>query len=238
VSLGKKLFILLMIELCSLLFSPVLAIEDDLGLWTPIYLKAPITEKVKVNFEVNPRIQENVTHINQLLIRPSVGYQLNKHWSIWQGYAWVTNYIPHFVSEQRIWEQVLYEKESKKFSRFSFSNRLRLEERFIQKVHGTPVRIRNMFRFQYALDKDKKWSAILYDEPFINLSTHHGGPQSGVDQNRLFIGLNHKFSSYISAEGGYLMQYLNIHAPRQDRINHNILLSLYFSLPQIIKSKE
>lgn len=223
-----------------LLFSilPTNALENDLGLWAPIYLKVPVTEKLKANFEVNPRIQENVTHINQLLVRPSIGYQINKNWSIWQGYAWVTNYIPSFISEQRIWEQILYEREFEKFPRFSLSNRTRLEERFIQKVHGTPVRARNMLRFQYALDKNKRYSAVLYDEPFIDLSTHHAGPQAGIDQNRLFLGLNHKFNNYISAEGGYLMQYLNIHAPKQDRINHNILLSLYFTTPQILNKKD
>ena len=232
---NKKIFFL--IALILFINLPAMAIENDLGLWAPVYLKIPVTEKVKVNFEVNPRIQENVTHINQLLIRPSIGYQLNEHWSIWQGYAWVTNYIPSFVSEQRIWEQILYERESKRFSRFSFSNRLRLEERFIQNINGVPVRIRNMLRVQYVLDKNKRWSAVLYDEPFINLSSHYGGPQTGIDQNRLFLGLNHKLNQHISAEGGYLMQYLNLHSPNRGRINHNILLSLYFTLPQIIKSK-
>lgn len=207
-------------------------LEDDLGLWSPVYIYIPISEKVKGNFEINPRIQENITHINQLLVRPSLGYQLTKDLSVWQGYAWVTNYIPHFVNENRIWQQIFYEKE---IGRFILSSRSRLEERFIENVHGVPVRFRNMFRVQYSLDKNKDWAFVIYDEPFINIGTHFEGPQSGIDQNRFFTGLNKKINQYTNIEGGYLMQYLNRISPTQDRLNHNVLVNIYVTLPQILK---
>ncbi len=234
-NIWKNLLILLLVVICNLIIFPVLAVENDLGLWTPIYIKLPVTEKIITQLEINPRIQENITHINQLLVRPSVGYQLTKNLSIWQGYAWVTNYIPSFVNENRIWQQILYEKE---IGRFVFSSRSRLEERFIENVHGTPVRFRNMFRAQYALDKNKHWAFVIYDEPFINIGSHFQGPQSGIDQNRFFVGLNKKFTQNTSIEGGYLMQYLNVASPIQDRLNHNILVNLYLTLPQVIKRKE
>lgn len=210
-------------------------LENDLGLWTPVYIKLPVTEKIITQLEINPRIQENVTHINQLLVRPSVGYQLTKNLSIWQGYAWVTNYIPDFVSEQRIWQQILYERE---IGRFILSTRSRLEERFIENIHGVPVRFRNMFRVQYALDKNKNWAFVIYDEPFVNIGTHFQGPQSGIDQNRFFAGLNKKISDNASIEGGYLMQYLNQTSPVQDRLNHNIVVNLYINLPLLTKWKD
>lgn len=212
-----------------------MAVENDLGLWTPVYIKLPVAEKIITQLEINPRIQENITHINQLLVRPSIGYQLTKNLSIWQGYAWVTNYIPNFVNENRIWQQILYERE---IGRFILSSRSRLEERFIENIHGTPVRFRNMFRAQYPLDKNKHWAFVIYDEPFINIGTHFQGPQSGIDQNRFFVGLNKKISQYTNIEGGYLMQYLNRTSPIQGRLNHNVLVNLYVTLPQIIKRKE
>ena len=209
-------------------------LKNDLGLWTPVYIKLPVTEKIITQLEINPRIQENVTHINQLLVRPSVGYQLTKSLSIWQGYAWVTNYIPSFVNENRIWQQILYERE---IGRFILSTRSRLEERFIENVHGVPVRFRNMFRVQYAFDKNNNWAFIIYDEPFINIGNHFRGPQSGIDQNRFFAGLNKKISDNASIEGGYLMQYLNQTSPVQDRLNHNILVNFYINLPSLTGRK-
>ena len=232
-----KLIICIVTILIVLLCQPSFASSDlgnDLGLWTPVYIQLPVTKKIITQLEINPRIQENVTHINQLLVRPSVGYQLTKNLSIWQGYAWVTNYIPRFVNENRIWQQILYERE---IGRFILSTRSRLEERFIENVHGVPVRFRNMFRAQYALDKNKNWAVVMYDEPFINIGTHFQGPQAGIDQNRFFVGLNRKINQYTNIESGYLMQYINQTSPTQDRLNHNVLVNFYLTLPQPINKK-
>jgi hypothetical protein len=228
----KKLFFIFVITTVLTLFpGATYAVENDLGLWTPVYIKLPVTDRFISQLEINPRIQENVSDFNQLLVRSSVGYQLTKDLSVWQGYAWVTNYIPKFVNENRIWQQILYEKE---IGRFILSNRSRLEERFIENIHGVPIRFRNMFRMQYALSRNKYWWFVIYDEPFINIGNHFNGPQSGIDQNRFFIGLNKKMSNNVSIEGGYLMQYLNLNAPSHDRLNHNILVNLYFNLPRLL----
>lgn len=205
-------------------------VENDLGLWTPIYINIPATKKVKTNFEINPRIQENVTDFNQLIIRPSIGYYLTDNLSVWQGYAWVTNYIPDFVSEQRIWQQLLHEKE---FNRFKLSNRFRFEERFIDNINGVPLRTRYMFRSQIPFTDDKKWSFVFFDEVFVNLNSKDSGPKAGIDQNRFFVGLNRKFSKSFNAEGGYLMQYINIAGNSENRLNHNILVNFYFDTPQL-----
>lgn len=208
-------------------------LQDDLGLWAPIYLQLPITEKVKGSFEVNPRIQKNITHISQLLVRPSVGYQLNKNLSLWQGYCWTTNYIPRFTREQRIWQQILHEKT---FPRFTLINRLRLEERFLQDVEGLSLRGRYFLKGIYPIGKSKVWGLVLADELFVNLVSHFQGPQAGVDQNRLFAGISRKISENVRVETGYQLQYINLPKPTIDKLNHIILINLYVTLPQL-KSK-
>ena len=207
-------------------------VENDLGLWTSVYIKLPVSEKIKTSFEVHPRIQNNITHINQLLLRPSVGYQVNKNLSLWQGYGWITNYIPRFAREQRTWQQVLYEKE---FSRFTFSSRFRFEERFIQDVEGVSLRGRDLIKFVFPLNKKKDWGLVLSDELFVNLISHFHGPQAGIDQNRLFVGLSKKISENVKLEGGYQLQYINNNSPKADRLNHIIRVNMYFTLPQLLK---
>ena len=224
--------LLFFIDSAKTLADPYL--EDDLGLWAPVYIKMPLTEKIKSNLEINPRIQENVTHINQLLVRPSLGYQLTKDLSVWQGYGWVTNYIPRFVREQRIWQQILHEKN---FSKFVLTNRFRFEERLIQDVEGVSLRGRYLLRTLYPVSKNKLWSLVLSDELFVNLNAHHDGPQVGVDQNRLFVGVNKKINKNINIEGGYQLQYINSLSPHIDKLNHIILISLYVTLPQFVKGK-
>ena len=220
--------------LCFLLFinNCAFAMENDLGLWVPVYISLPVNKKFRANLEINPRIQENITHINQLFVRPSIGYQLTDNLSIWQGYGWITNYIPGFTREQRIWQQLLHEKD---FSKFSLINRFRLEERFIQDVNGVPLRARYLLKTMFPFEKTKKWFFVTSDELFVNFDNHFHGPQAGIDQNRFFVGLNHKISDNVSLEGGYQMQYLNKQSPTQDRLNHIILINMYFNLPQLLK---
>ena len=230
----KQLIYIFSVLIIFLLWSasrPVLAVENDLGLWTPVYIKLPINDKIKTSLEINPRIQKNVTHINQLLVRPSIGYQLTKNLSVWQGYGWVTFYIPRFVREERLWQQLLHEKE---FSKFTLTNRFRLEERFIQDISGVPLRARYLLRGLYPLGKSKKWAFVTADELFVNLDSHFRGPQAGIDQNRFFVGLRRKISENVSLEGGYQMQYINSLSPIVDKLNHIILVNMYFNLPQLI----
>jgi uncharacterized protein DUF2490 len=58
--------------------------------------------------EVNPRFGDDVSELDQLILRPAVGYKLNDHFPLWQGYAWVGNYQPSFREENRLYQQLLY----------------------------------------------------------------------------------------------------------------------------------
>lgn len=228
----KKTSFVFIIIFCIFLLSTItaIAVENDLGLWAPVYIYTPITDKIHSYLEINPRIQEDVGHINQFILRPSIGYKLTNNLSIWQGYAWVNNYLPKYTRENRVWHQLLHEK---RINKLTLLNRLRLEERFIQNVHGIPVRTRYMLRGKYPLGKTN-FSLVASDELFLNISTHFHGPQRGIDQNRFFTGINYKFSEKVDIEGGYLMQYINSHSPMQDKLNHNIVISLFFNLPQLL----
>ena len=230
----KVIYISIIFLTCQFCFTarPSYAVYNDPGLWAPTYILLPINNKFKANLEISPRIQKNISHINQLFLRPSLGYQLTENLSIWQGYAWITNYIPRFVREERIWQQILHEKH---FSKFTLINRLRLEERFIQDINGVPLRMRYLFKVKIPFGETKKWAFVIFDEPFINLDTHFKGPKAGVDQNRFFIGLNRKLSDNVSVEGGYQMQYINRRSPMQDKLNHIILINMYFNLPQVFR---
>ena len=230
----KFIYISIIFLTCQFLFTavPSFAVENDLGLWAPTYIYLPINNKFRANLEINPRIQKNIGHINQLFVRPSIGYQLTDNLSIWQGYGWITNYIPRFIREERIWQQILHEKH---FPKFTLINRLRLEERFIQDINGVPLRSRYLLRFVVPFGELKKWAFVTSDELFVNLDTHFQGPKAGVDQNRFFIGLNRKLSDNVTLEGGYQMQYINVRSPALDKLNHIILINMYFNLPQLFR---
>ena len=168
-----------------------------------------------------------------LYVRGMLGYRFNKHVSLGQGYTWVQSFQPQLWTEHQPFQQVLLEG---KLKRLKLSNRLRVEERFIQGLDGVGVRLREEVKLVYPLDKAEKWSLIAFDELFCNLNTMRTGsseytvvPHQGIDQNWLFIGLSRKLNRHMSATAGYMLRNNNVEnsgipLPR----NHMIMLTLAF----------
>ncbi|MBX3347632.1 MAG: DUF2490 domain-containing protein [Nitrospira sp.] len=221
--------------------------RSDFRLWTPVYLNVKLPSRFLAYMEVNPRIGDDVTNIDQLLLRPAIGYQLTDNLSIWQGYAWVgnfnqtpTKFIPsNFFGENRIFQQAIY---TQKFGDFKFMSRTRMEERWIDHAAGTALRFRQMLKLSYPLPIAPDWALVTYDEIFINLNSvdtfdevRRGaskGPGAGIDQNRFFLGVNKSFNQYFNVDIGYQNQMLNsrtLHG-NANLINHILLLQFYINL--------
>lgn len=199
--------------------------KEDFQIWTPVYLTVSHSDKIQGWYEVQPRYGENVSQVNQLLLRTALGYKLTKHWSVWQGYAWTPAFVPVYTSENRIYQQLLY---IQKFPRMSIMSRTRLEQRWIENVPGTAVRFRTLLRGQIPFDREKIWSIVAQDEIFINFNSPPNGPAEGFDQNRLFFGLNRKVNEHFHVDGGYQWQTINTREPGFiDNINHILLLQFF-----------
>ncbi len=203
------------------------ATQHDGQLWFPFYLTAPLTDRVLGYFEVNPRYGGNISEIEQLILRPALGYQLTPTFSLWQGYAWVTNYQPSFREEHRIFQQATY---SRPFPSFRLLSRTRLEERWIQDSLGTSLRAREMLRLMVPVSGSELWAVVLYDEIFVNLNSIKNGPESGFDQNRAFIGINRTINRHLNIDVGYQNQLLNTRAAGLvNRSNHIILIQTFIN---------
>ncbi len=213
--------------------------SQDFRLWSPVFLTVKLPSSLLAYMEVNPRFADldEAGPIDQLILRPALGYQLTENLSIWQGYAWVGNFNQRhtppqssFFEESRIYQQVLY---ARKFDSFKITSRTRLEERWIEHADGTAVRFRTMLRGQYPLPMAPEWALVGYEEIFVNLNTVGArGPQAGFDQNRVFVGINRTFSKYVNLDVGYQNQLLNSRSIPNlaNQMNHMVLLQLFINL--------
>ncbi len=200
----------------------------DFRVWTPVYLTAPLGQSITGYMEANPRFSDDASTIDQLLLRPALGYQITPTISLWQGYAWITNYEPGFSQEHRIFQQLIY---TRKFSHFKIFSRSRLEERWIEDAVGTSLRARTMLRGDVPLPGLPALSLAAYDEIFVNLNSIRQGPESGFDQNRAFVGFNYQFTSQLNMDMGYQLQI--VHTVRSNMVNqanHIILLQIFINL--------
>jgi Protein of unknown function (DUF2490) len=213
--------------------------SQDFRLWSPVFMTVKLPSSFLAYTEVQPRFADldGEGHIDQLLLRPAIGYQVTENLSLWQGYAWVGNYNQKhtppqspFFEESRIYQQILY---TRKFDSFKIVNRTRLEERWIEHVDGTAVRFRTMLRGQYALPMAPDWALVASDEVFVHLNTVGArGPQAGFDQNRFFVGINRTFSKYFNMDVGYQNQLLNSRTIPNlaNQMNHTILFQFFINL--------
>jgi len=206
-------------------------VVNDLQAWQGITLRTSLGpgHRILAYMEAQPR-EGNLDgsgsqkdDFSALLLRPALGYRVNRHVSIWQGYAWYSFFTPTSFHENRLFQQLLIENN---FKKLSMVNRTRLEERFIEGRNRTAVRLRHMLRLAYPIGKSKKWSIVGYDEFFVNLNSVNPNPSVGFDQNRAFLGVNRKFNTYVNAELGYQNQYVGVDNPFPDRINHIILFTI------------
>lgn len=201
------------------------SIEHDLQLWTPVTFDARIYRNLRGYLEINPRIGDNITQMSQLLIRPALQYRVNEGCSLFAGYLWATTYQNGDVlHEHRLWEQVLFNKDIK---RFSIINRTRLEQRMFPHLADTGNRLRHMIKLEY--DLNPKLYLVASDELFINLNSVKNGPQAGIDQNRIFAGVGVRPLKRTRVEAGYQYQWIN-RTDQFDQGNHAILVQTFIGI--------
>lgn len=206
--------------------------EDDLGLWINTNISLPITEKIQTRFQISPRLLDNITDFNEFVLHSTIGYKFNENFSVWQGHAWSTTHIPRFRREQRIYQEFIHQKE---FLRFKLENRLRLDERFIQNSSFS-FRPRYRLKAFFPFGKNKDWHVVAFDELFLNLTSSAGGPQQGINQNRIYIGLRKEISKNFAVEGGYQLQHINSPSSEIDKFNHFILFNFDVALPKLFSN--
>ncbi|GAB4345824.1 MAG: hypothetical protein OHK0038_26040 [Flammeovirgaceae bacterium] len=113
------------------------------------------------------------------------------------------------VPEWRVFQDFASEKQCCKLK---ILHKYRIEERFLRKNNGKELtdgysfqmRFRYRIQLSYPLVKnpEKYWMLRVYDEVMINAGK--GIVRNVFDQNRIFVGLEHKFATHWAAELGYM----------------------------------
>ncbi len=203
------------------------SVDHDFQWWQPVFLDAPIVnKKVRGYFEVNPRLNDNLKGMRQLIIRPGIGYQFNRSVSGYVGYAWINNFQPH-RQEHRVWQQLGYGKVL--FGRLQTLNRLRLEERLIEYTNGECA-VRGRYMLRLAIPLKGRWYAVASDELFVNFNSVENGPTAGIDQNRIYAALGRQVNSKLRLETGYQHQYINRPDATADTAGHVLMTQMFISL--------
>jgi hypothetical protein len=201
----------------------------------------PTLAKVKWWMEGQGRFADDSSKFSQAIVRPGIGYQVTDTISVWAGYAWTpttTPYVGNTYDEHRAWQQLIW---SDKFSWGRLTSRSRLEQRFVPDHIGTAAnpgdpspansemanRYRHLLKAAVPLSFAPGFSYIIQSEAFFGLNDTDWVPRRGFDQNRFFTGLGYAFNKNISAEVGYMNQYIIRRGANY--MGHNLVVNLFMN---------
>ncbi|MEY4667477.1 MAG: hypothetical protein RL518_176 [Pseudomonadota bacterium] len=201
------------LALCGASITNTYAQSSDWQSWTQVITQVKVNQEWFSYMEVQPRVGDDISRMERLLIRPAVGYNINPNIALFLGYGWTPtfmnkHYEEDFRNENRIWQQVLV-----KDSRWGFDwqHRLRQEQRFIEDAAGPSNRTRYLLRGSYALSDSGNFGLTGYNEIFVTLNSQHNGPKGGFDRDRFFFGPYFK-----QGPGRYEVGYLGEYAQKFD----------------------
>jgi len=197
-------------------------------------------------FDGQFRSSDHLKHIQTIILRPGLNYNIRRNIIATVGYAFVESrrtvdgIIGH-APEHRIWEQM---QVMHPLAFTTINHRLRLEQRFISKssvvnnsLHNEgnnyANRIRYFFRDIIPFNRQSKFIkgafAALQNEIFINIGDKSSVNGKLFDQNRAYAALGYRFGTKMDLEAGYLNQYISGRSKAFTN-NHNIQIAYYIRL--------
>lgn len=202
--------------------------REDEHVWINLTSIGPLSGDLVYFAEVQPRIGDGSSRLDQMILRGAIGVKLNRAVTFYQGYAHVVLPVEgrRDVNEERSFQQLNWTIGQKMGG--ELSSRTRFEQRWRSDGRDMGWRLREMLRYETPLKPGTQGpSALLYSELFVALNTTDWGARAGFDQIRNFVGLEIPVGGASTIEAGYLNQLVD-QSGKRSRMNHVASLSLFF----------
>lgn len=197
--------------------TPARAAEHDLNAWAAVTASIDVGKKGVLWLEAQTRFTDDASRLGQLLLRPAIGYKVDGLTTVFLGYAYVrTDPVGLGLSkEHRAFQQLSFRLAGDE-NGVTLTGRTRLEQRFLEDMDGTGVRLRQQLRLTAPIEG--KARAVVWTEPFIGLNRTAWGQEPGVNVWRNFFGVSLPVGAGLALEPGYLNQYFVRNG--RDRVDH------------------
>ncbi|MBS4050451.1 MAG: DUF2490 domain-containing protein [Methylomonas sp.] len=209
-------------------------VNDDMSIWISNTFQTDFGGSPYLAFlELHPRTRADNNKFSQAIVRPLLGYKVTKKLQLWAGYTWQGEYNDQTdfeLATNDIMEQVQWIDNWT--PQLNFQYRFRLEQRLFAHEDDVGHRMRHRVRFVYSIP-DSKAYLIALDELFVYFNDIENGRlshsvQSGVNQNRSYVGVGYKLAPFLNVDTGYQLQYVhNYGSP--DLTNHVWLTNMNFN---------
>lgn len=235
-----------MIFLLFILGSSTNAQEKKTSGWAMAMNTFQISPKIIIQFDAQLRSSNHFEKPEVLIIRPVLGYMINKTTSIGLGIVSISSWksiddVRDRADELRLWQQL---NTVKKYGASTLQHRFRLEERWMPIINvenGAFKKIGSNFssRFRYftrlimPVKKTAQFSKGVFcavqNEFFFNTSGGIHLNNKLFDQSRTYGGVGYRMNKTTDLELGYMYQYIEGRGQRYAS-NHIIQLSSFLRL--------
>ncbi len=198
---------------------------SDFQTWVPININVKLTSQLRGFLELQPRIDNDTSNLTSIIVRPAIGWAINKQATLWVGYLMQADSITPDSDTYRIENRAFQGfswKDTANDKQFIWEFRNRLEERFLPRNSDPSIRWRTRLRVEQLIPGGSPWSIIASEEIFVNINNNSNNAQlqAGVQQNRLYLGVGYRFTPEVQVETGYLYQHVFRNPPSPDQDNN------------------
>lgn len=177
--------------------------------------------------EVQPRFGDGLSQLDQLILRPAVGWKVNERLTLYQGYASVEDRggSGNVRFEDRSFQEINWKVGE--ISGVKVSSRTRFEQRWLSAGRDVGFRLRENLRLARSLTEEKdSVSAVGWVEAFVALNDTDWGARAGFDRVRTFVGLELPIGGASTVEVGYMNETART-AASGIAVNHILSLNLF-----------
>lgn len=209
----SRMRLMVLLLLCCSPCTAICSEVEDALIWfnyttTGSLYKGQDKTKFRYWFDGQERFGDNYQRSSQWIVRPGLGYAVNKYTSLWFGTAYIDINYPYAQrpsSERGLWQQVLWVKQ---YPQLTLTSRTRLEQRFISTTAPANWRLRELIKVVSPLANHPDFSIIGSDELFWHHRNTLGNVNHGLNQNRFFMGIGYSIAPAATLEIGYLNQFI------------------------------
>lgn len=193
--------------------------------WATFLFNKRLSPHYGFSFDAQMRSADDLQYLKSSLIRPGITYYFSDSKSATLGYANILtfpksdNLAGKISKENDIWEQYSL---NLKVRKISLSNRLRIEQRFVQQNTEQifAQRLRFLVRALIPLQKlnhtkfTKGWYNAIQNEILLNVQNKQKLNNHFFDQNRTAVSLGYRFNPELDLELGFADNFI------QNKINY------------------
>ncbi|QSB01088.1 DUF2490 domain-containing protein [Methylomonas sp. EFPC1] len=190
-------------------------VQDDFSTWISNTYQTDFGGSSYLAFlELAPRTKTDNTLFNQIIVRPLLGYKLTNKLQLWLGYTWQGEYNEQTDFEMATNDAMQQVQWIDNWTpQLNFQYRFRLEQRFFAHEGDVGHRMRHRFRLVYSIP-DSQAYLIALDELFVYFNSIDEGRlarsvQTGINQNRSYVGVGYKVTKNLNVDTGYQLQYIH-----------------------------